>query len=301
MNIGFIGLGTMGREIAANILKAGYALTIHDKQPKAAKSLLEGGVSWADTPKATANFADILFTCLPGPPEVEAVALGEDGIIEGIRPGAVYIDLSSSSPQLARRMYALFKEKGVHVMDSPMTGGWWKARDGTLRVIVSGDEAVFQQCKPVMEKIAGTIVYAGGIGNATICKLMHNCMGLGIKILLAECLTLGAKAGVDPEVLWQSVNVRVSDNDRHALSRTYFLGDFDDPTFKLRLSFKDIDLATSLGREFNVPMAMANLARQEYITAMNRGWGDKDVSVAMQLQEERAGWVKVRFSDKKAD
>ncbi len=297
MNIGFIGLGTMGSGIAANILKAGHTLTIHDLHQEAATALLKSGASWAETPKAVAKSSDIVFTCLPGPVEVEAIALGKDGIIEGIQADAAYIDLTSSSPNLVRRIYGLFKEKGADVMDSPMTGGPWRARDGSMKVMVGGDEAVFQRCKPVLDAVAAEVIYTGGIGTATICKLMHNSSGLCAYLAMAECLTLGVKAGVKPEVLWSIVKANLNEIVRRALPDTYFKGDFDHPTFKLHLALKDLDLATSLGREYDIPMMITNLAKQEFITALNRGWGDKDLSVNMLLQEERAGGVEVRFPD----
>ena len=144
MNIGFIGLGNMGSGMAANILKAGYPLTVYDLRRDAAKSLIENGASWSDTPKSIAESSDIVLTSLPGPPEVEEVALGKNGIIGGIHPGIVYIDLSTNSPGLVRRMYQIFKEKGVSMMDAPVSGGPEGARTGRMSLMVGGDEAVFK-------------------------------------------------------------------------------------------------------------------------------------------------------------
>jgi len=132
MNIGFIGVGTMGGWMATSLMKAGYRLTVYDLRPEVAKPLLDNGAFWAKCPKAVAEASDIVFSSLPGPEEVKAVAIGKDGIIEGIRPDGVYIDLSSSSPTLARQIYALFKEKRAHVMDAPVSGGPTGARTGKL-------------------------------------------------------------------------------------------------------------------------------------------------------------------------
>ena len=298
MNVGFIGLGIMGSEMARNLIKAGHSLIVHDLRREAARPLIDAGASWAGTPKAVAEASNIVFTSLPGPPEVEVVALGESGIIEGIRPGGVYIDLTSNSPTLVRRIYARFKEKGAHMMDVPVSGGPGAARAGTLTLMVGGDEEIFQRCQPVMRAIGDKIIYAGGIGSGSVCKLMHNCVLYGMQALVAECLTLGVKAGVDPAPLWQVLRDGAVGQGvlfRRSLPETYFRGRFEPPNFALRLAFKDVALATSLGREFDVPMALANLTLQDMMSAMNRGWGNKDSRVTMLLQEERAGGIKVRI------
>jgi 3-hydroxyisobutyrate dehydrogenase len=300
MNIGFIGLGRMGNGMAANILKAGYPLTVHDLRREAAEPFLESGASWADTPKDVAKSSDIIFTSLPGPQDVEAVALGEGGIIEGIRPGSVYIDLSTNSPELVRRIYRVFKEKGADMMDAPVSGGPAGARTGRLTLMMGGDEAVFQKCKPVLDVIGNKVPYTGGIGCGNICKLMHNCIAVGLQVVAAECFTLGVKAGVEPRVLWQTVKEGAVGRGltfNSLLPSTYFRGSFDEPLFELRLAFKDINLANSLGREYNVPMAIGDVVYQELLTAVNRGWGDKDACKVLLLQEERAGGIEFRIPD----
>jgi 3-hydroxyisobutyrate dehydrogenase-like beta-hydroxyacid dehydrogenase len=297
VNIGFIGIGTMGSGMASNILKAGYKLTVCDIRRQVTNSLVEAGASWADTPKAIAEASDIVFTSLPGPEEVSEVALGKDGIIDGIRPNRVYIDVSSNSPTLARHIYDKFKEKGAHVMDVPVSGGPSGAREGKLTLMVGGDEEVFQQCKSVLSAIGDKITYCGKIGSGSICKLMHNCLLYGMQTVMAECLTLGVKAGVEPKALWRILKDGAPGQGvlfHRALPDIIFQGNFDPPHFALRLAFKDVSLATSLGREFDVPMAMANLTLQEMMAAMNRGWGDKDSRIAVLLQEERAGNIEIR-------
>lgn len=300
MNIGFIGLGNMGSGMAANILKANYPLTVYTRRREAAKPWLEAGASLADTPKALAECSDMVFTCLPGPQEVEAVALGEGGIIHGIQPSKAYIDFSTNSPTLVRRIYRVFKEKNAHVMDAPVSGGPIGARTGKLTVMVGGDEEVFQQCKTVLDAVGDNVIYTGNIGSGSICKLMHNCIGYGLQTIIAECFTLGVKAGVEARALWQAISVSGVGKGNlihHILPETYFRGCFDPPQFALRLAFKDVNLATSLGREFSVPMAMADLTLQELMSAMNQGWGGKDSRIAMLLQEERSGGVEVRIPE----
>ncbi len=300
MKIGFIGVGVMGSGMANNILKAGHQLTISDLRREAAGSLLENGALWADTPKAVAEASEVIFSSLPGPAEVESAALGENGIIEGIHPGSVYIDLTSNSPTVVRCIYDKFREKNAHVMDVPVSGGPAAARTGKLALMVGGDEEVFQKYKFLLNVIGDKITYAGGIGNGSICKLMHNCTLYALQTVVAECLTLGVKAGVSPKVLWRILrdgSVGQGVLFQRSLPETYFRGRFEPPNFALKLAFKDVSLATALGREYNVPMAISNLTLQEMISAMNRGWGNKDSRSAMLLQEERAGGIEVRIPE----
>lgn len=298
MKIGFIGLGNMGKGMANNLLKAGYELTVFDVRIEATKPFVKSGAKSVGSPKALAQVSDVILTSLPGPPEVEKVALGENGLIEGIRPGSVYIDLTSNSPTVVRRIYDRFKEKRAHVMDVPVSGGPAGAQSGKLTMMVGGDEKVFQQVKPVLSAIGDKITYTGKIGCGSICKLMHNCIGYGLQAITAECMTLGVKAGVEPMSLWRVLRDGGTGQGvmfHRVLPDIVFRGHFDPPHFALRLAFKDVSLATSLGRELDVPMALANLTLQEMMSAMNRGWGDKDSRIAMVLQEERAGGIELRI------
>jgi 3-hydroxyisobutyrate dehydrogenase len=300
MKIGFIGLGNMGHGMAANILKGGHSLTVSDVRREAAKTLLEDGATWADTPKAVAEVSEIVLTSLPGPPEVEAVVMGKTGILEGFKSGSTYIDLTTSSLILERQIYQNLKEKGVSMLDAPVSGGPVAANTGKLTLMIGGDEEVFQKCKPLLDLLGSSVNYTGSIGSGTICKLMHNCVLYGLQTILAECLTLGVKAGADPKALWETIKNGVVGNGillKRALPASYLKGKFEPPSFALKLAFKDVVLATSLGREFDAPMAMANLTVNELMSAMNRGWGDKDSRVAMLLQEERCGGVEVRVPD----
>jgi 3-hydroxyisobutyrate dehydrogenase len=301
MNIGFIGIGNMGLGMATNILKAGYATNVFDVREEVLKPLLDAGASRSDTIRDLATKSDIILSSLPGPKEVEEVALGKDGIIEGIKSGAVYIDLSSSSPTLIRRIYECFKEKGASVMDAPVSGGPPLANSGNLALMVGGDKDVFERCEDLLNVIGGKITYTGGIGNGSICKLLHNCMGFGFQTIVAEGFTLGVKAGVDPEVLLKVVKdgaLGQSAIFHRIMPDAYLKGKFDPPSFALKLAFKDVALANALGRELNVPMAMADLTLDELMSAINRGWGDRDSCVSMLLQEERAGGVEVRSQKK---
>ncbi len=299
MDIGYIGLGNMGSGMADNILKAGHSLTVYDCRREAAKPFIERGAALADNPRAVAEVSKIVFTSVPGPKEVEALALGKDGIIEGINTDGVYIDFSTITPALARKIYQAFKEKGANVMDAPVSGGPPLAWAGKLAVMAGGDEEVFERCKPILEVIGGNKVgYTGKIGTGSICKLMQNGVLYTMFPILAECLTLGVKAGVNPRALWRAIKdsqVGTGAILQHVLPDTLFQNRFDPPSMTLRGAIKDLDQATSLGREFEVPLAMVNLTLQEFLSAMNRGWGEKDVRISMLLQEERAGEIEVRI------
>jgi len=300
VDIGFIGVGNMGAGMANNLIKAGYTLTVNDVRRDAAGPLLEQGARWADTPKQIAMQSEITFTSLPGPPDVEAVALSAEGILAGIKPGSVFIDLSSNSPTLVRRLYDIFRGKGIDMLDAPVSGGVIGARTGLLAVMVGGDEAVFQRVKPALEAIGDNVVYCGAIGAGSICKLVHNTIGAITSQAITELFTLGVKAGADPKALWETTrrgSFGRGAGGIHRLPDTWFNGDFEPDWekgfFATKLMRKDVGLATQLAREFDVPMGLASLAEQELIEAMNRGWGDAPTGKVRLLQEERAG-VQVR-------
>ena len=291
MRVGFIGLGTMGASMASNLQRGGYDLVVHDIREDAASPHLAAGAAWADTPRQVADTSDVVFTSLPGPPEVEQVAMGDHGLLHGMRPGSAYFDLSTNSPTLIRRLHQAFAQRGVHLLDAPVSGGPKGARSGKLAIWVGGEADVFTTYKPVLDTIGDQVVHVGPIGSGSIAKLVHNCAGYMIQCALAEAFTLGVKAGVEPLPLWKAVRQGAVGRQRtfDRLADNFLPARFDPPSFALRLAHKDITLATELGREHGVPMRVANLALAELTEALNRGWGARDSRVAMLLQEERAG------------
>ena len=177
MKVGFIGLGTMGSSMAYNILQGGHELVVNDIRRETATRHLEAGATWADTPRQVAEVSDIVSTSLPGPIEVEAVSLGEDGLLSGMSAGKVYFDLSTSSPGLIRRIHQEFSAKDVQVLDAPVSGGPSGARSMNLAIWVGGDREVYERCKPVLDAIGDKVYYVGPIGCGAIAKLVHNCTG----------------------------------------------------------------------------------------------------------------------------
>jgi 3-hydroxyisobutyrate dehydrogenase len=291
MQIGFIGLGTMGASMAANLQKAGYRLVVNDIRRAAAERHLAAGATWAATPRALAAEADVVFASLPGPPEVEAVALGRDGLLEAMRRDTAFFDLSTNSPTLVRRLHGQFAERGVHMLDAPVSGGPRGAASGKLALWVGGDEAVFDRHKAVLDAIGDQARYIGPIGAGSVAKLVHNCAGYAIQTALAEVFAMGVKAGVEPLALWEAVRQGALGRRRtfDGLIDQFLPGVYDPPAFALRLAHKDVTLATQLAREIGVPMRLANLALADMTEALNRGWAERDSRVAMALQTERSG------------
>lgn len=293
--IGFIGIGTMGRSMAANIQARGHDLVVHDVNREACADLEAGGAAWADTPAAVAAACGVLLMSLPGPAEAEAVVTGDDGVLAGADSGLAVFDLTTSSPAIVRKLQAACADRGVDFLDAPVSGGPEGAKSGKLAVLVGGEEAVFERHRAVLEAMADQPIYVGPIGAGTIAKLVHNLSGYIVQTALAETFTMGVKAGLAPDALWSAVRKcalgRARTFDRLGLQ--FLPGRFDPPDFSLRLALKDVGLAVELGRENEVPMALSEYTLAELQAAMERGWENQDSRIAMKLQEERAG-VEVR-------
>ena len=291
MKVGFIGLGTMGASMASNLQKAGHQLCVNDLRREAAAPHLAAGAVWKDTPREVAEGVEVVFTSLPGPADVEAVALGGDGLIHGMRKDAAYFDLSTNSPAVVRRLHAAFKEKGLCLLDAPVSGGPKGARTRKLALWVGGERSVFDRFKPVLDAIGDQPYYVGPIGAGSVAKLVHNCAGYAVQTALAEVFTMGVKAGVDALELWKAVRQGAGGRRRtfDGLVDQFLPGAFDPPAFALKLAHKDVSLATALAREVGVPMRLANMTLEEMTEALNRGWAQRDSRVTMLLQEERAG------------
>ena len=293
MRLGFIGAGNIGSPMACHLVEAGHQLAVHDVAKEHAQQLLDTGAIWADTPAEATRDREIVFTSLPGPKEVEAVALGEDGILEGAKPGCVYVDLTTNSLVMVKTVHETFQRKGVQMLDAPVSGGVRGAITRDLIVMTSGDEATYYKIKPVLDLLGDKVTYCGSIGNGTICKLCHNLMGAGIGQVVAEVLSLGVKAGVPLETLADAIS-KGAHGKVTPLTRWYdvmFKGKFTGTplSFYLELMRKDIRLACEIGRDVDVPMEIANIVEQRYTEAMNRGWGRNAYEVVVRLQEERAG------------
>jgi len=275
MRVGFIGLGTMGSGISANMRKAGHEMVVHDARRQAAEKICAAGAEWADSPKAVAEATEVVFTSLPGPKEFEAVVRGDKGLIAGMSRGQPLFDLTTNSPTVIRNLEPLFAERGAVLLDSR----------------VGGDEQVFQRYRPVLDAAGDQVSYIGPIGAASVAKLVHNLSGYMIQTALAEAFTMGVKAGVDPLTLWKAVRNGVTGRRRtfDGLADHFLPDVFDPPRFALKLAHKDVSLATQVGREMGVPMRLANLTLEEMTEALARGWEGRDSRSSMILQKERSG------------
>ena len=288
--VGFIGLGTIGGPMAANVQKAGYNLIVHDLNREAASRHLKPGAIWAESPRALASQADVIFSSLPEPPDVEKVALGPDSLIAGIKRSAAYFDLSTNSPAVVKKLNAAFAEKGAHMLDAPVSGGPAGAASRKLAIWVGGDERVFQEHIAVLNAIGDKATYIGPVGSATVAKLVHNMSGYALACALAETFSMGVKAGVEPLALWQAVRQGIVGRRLtfDGLVDQFLPGKYDPPAFALKLAHKDVTLAMALGRELGVPMPMCDLALAEMTQALARGWGSRDSRIVMLLAQERA-------------
>ena len=296
MKIGFIGLGNMGGPMALNLIKAGHSLTVHDINPESATAHREMGASWAESPMELDSQTEVIFTSLPGPKEIEAVATGPEGILQGIHEGAIYIDSSTNSPSVVRRIAKKIHESGAEMLDAPVSGGPVGAEAGTLAIMVGGNESIFERVKPILEVIGSGVTYVGDIGSGTIAKLVHNATSFAARIAVQEGMVLAVKAGVSPSNMLKVLREAAFGKQvllTHHIPELVFKGDFDNVRFALGLSHKDVSLALELAEEMDAPLEMAEKAKLVIEEGMSRGWGAKDNLSTFMLAEERAG-IEVR-------
>jgi 3-hydroxyisobutyrate dehydrogenase len=282
--------------MARNLILAGHSLVVHDLDPAASAPHREMGATWADSPREVAEASELVFTSLPGPREVEAVALGEDGLIEGLAKDAVYIDVSTNSPTMVRRVAERMAAAGAHMIDAPVSGGPMGAEAGSLAVMVGGDKTVCERIRSVLEAIGGSVSYVGPVGSGSVAKLVHNAISMTTRIVIQEGMALAVKAGVEPSTMLEVLTEASFGKQlvlKSHIPELVFKGDFDHPRFSLGLSHKDVGLALELAKELDVPMAMAEMADEEIVRGIERGWADRDNLVTFLLAEERAG-VQVR-------
>lgn len=295
--VGFIGLGIMGGAMVANLQKHGFAVVVHDTRKEAADKPLKAGGQWAASPREVAALSDVVFTCLPSLPAIEAVALGPDGLIEGIKSGQPYFEMSTNALDLLKTLHAAFAVKGAHVLDAPISGGAGGARRGRMGIWVGGDRPSYDRFEPVLRAMGDRPIHVGGIGMGLVTKLVHNCASQATQAAIAEVFVLGVKAGAEPQSLWEAIRQGSIGRRRtfDGLADEFLPAKFEPPNAALRIILKDMMLATGLGRELGVPMRFANMALADINEAMNRGWAERDCRSVMLLPQERAG-VSIKVS-----
>jgi len=292
MRVGFIGLGNMGAPMAGFVRRAGFSLVVHDLRPDVAGPLLERGAFWADSPRDVAAQCDVVCVCVPGPADMRAVILGAGGVGEGVRSGSVVIDHTTNDASVVRDVGAALAPRGAHLLDAPLDGGREGALEGQLTLFVGGDADILGTVRPVLDTFSRSVVWVGALGAGSVTKIVHNALAMSIDLLVAECLTLGVKAGVALPRLVEAFGAGciVSQNMTFTkrMPATLFRGDFA-ARFALALAHKDFGLVGDLARNHRVPTRLLDLCRMELQEAMTRGWGDADRLKASTLQEERAG------------
>lgn len=286
MKIGFIGLGNIGSVMAKNLVKEGYALVIHDINRSAGEELLEMGAQWADTPMAVGQAGDTIITSLPGPPQIKAVMEGENGLLSGFSSKNTWIDMSTTDNHEVKRLSELAKEKGVPMLEAPVTGGLTLAKAGGITILVGGDKKVFEAQLPVLKVIGGKIVYIGPIGSASIAKVITNLLALGHLLLAGEAFMLGKAAGLDLSALFEGINA--SSGASYTIEKEIplvFNGSYD-VGFSMALTCKDLGLNMDLARKLGVPMELGALVEQIFIKAKAQYGDDANSTQAIKLLED---------------
>ena len=285
-NVSFIGLGKMGLPMSRNIMQAGFPLTVHNRSRAKVEALAAEGATAAASSAEAAATTDIICLCVPVPADVETVILGPDGVLAGARSGSLVVDFSTIDPTTNRKVAAALAEQGVGYIDAPVSGGPPGAEAGNLTVMCGGSEADYERALPVMESVGEKIVHAGPVGAGSTVKLINQ-MLVGVNLSGAvEGFVLGAKAGIDPELLLDVVSSASGDSLqlRRCFPDFVFKNSYE-PAFSANLLYKDIMLALGIGRELNVRLNLGNLALQAYEEVRNHGLGEQDFAVvAVPLQ-----------------
>jgi 2-hydroxy-3-oxopropionate reductase len=289
--IGFIGLGIMGKPMAHNLLSAGYPLVVHNRSRPAVDDLVAKGAALAQSPRQVADACDVVITMLPDSPDVEHVALGPDGLIEGARPGLLYVDMSTIAPAVAVRVAGALDEVGVRCLDAPVSGGDVGAQQGTLSIMVGGDQAAFAQVKPVFDVLGKSAVWCGPNGAGQTVKACNQVLVAVTIAGVSEALTLGAKAGVDPARIVQVLSgglarCGVLENRGQRMVR----GDFE-PGFRVRLHYKDLNIVRQTGKDYGVPLPTTAIVHELFTTAVTKDRCELDHTGLLTVIEELSGIV----------
>jgi 2-hydroxy-3-oxopropionate reductase len=289
--IGFIGLGIMGRPMARNLMKAGYELIVLNRTPEKQAELVKEGARGAASPREVAAQSDIVITMVPDSPDVELVIGGANGVLEGIRRGALVIDMSTISPKVTKQLAARLEEKGASMLDAPVSGGDVGAIQGTLSIMVGGKAADFERARPLFEAMGKKIVHMGDIGAGQITKAANQVVVAGVIAAVAEGLVLGSRGGVSPEKIIDVLSGGMAGNRVMEVKREKFLTHKFTPGFRADLHHKDLGIALSAAREMGVVLPMTALLDQFYVAMNRKGWGNEDDSAMMRLIEDLSEYV----------
>jgi 2-hydroxy-3-oxopropionate reductase len=284
--VGFIGLGIMGMPMARNVMEAGYELTVHNRSPEKAEELGKEGAAVAATPREVAENSDVVITMLPDSPQVREVVAGEDGVLEGISEGALLIDMSTISPVVTEELAEAVKEKGASMLDAPVSGGDVGAIEGTLSIMVGGEQADFQRAKPLFEAMGKTITHVGPTGAGQVTKAANQVVVALTIEAVSEALVLGSAGGVSPEKILEVLSGGLASNKVMEVKREKFLSHTFEPGFRSELHHKDLGIALAAGREYGVVMPVTAIVDQMLLSMKRKGWGGEDHSALLRIIED---------------
>ncbi len=288
MKTGFIGLGIMGRPMAKNLLKAGYELVVYDIVAPAVAEIAAAGAETAASPREVAERAEIIITMLPNSPHVKEVVLGKNGILEGAKPGSIIVDMSSIAPLAAKEVAAQAELKGVEMLDAPVSGGEPKAISGTLSIMVGGKKAIFDRCYDMLCKMGASVVLCGDIGAGNTTKLANQIIVALNIAAMSEALVLGAKAGVNPEVIYQAIRGGLAGSTvLDAKAPMVLAGNFQ-PGFRIELHIKDLANAIETGHEVGVPLPLTSQVMEIMQALKVDGKANNDHGGIIQFYEQLA-------------
>lgn len=289
MKVAFIGMGTMGAPMALNLLKAGFSVTVHNRTRDREVPVAEAGAQRAESPQAAAMGADVVLTCVSDTPDVEAVLVGPQGVIHGAQPGAIAIDLSTISPTATVALAQQLGDRGVTLLDAPVSGGSEGAKQGTLSIMVGGDAEAFARARPVLAAMGRTITHLGPSGSGQITKAINQIIVAGTYWAVAEGMALGLKAGLDMDQVVQAVGSGaagswgLTNRSGNMIANEYPLG------FRVRLHQKDLKIALDAAQKLGVALPMAAFVDQAETGLIGRGYGDEDISAIARILREQAG------------
>jgi len=287
--IGFIGLGIMGRPMARNLLRAGYPLVVHSRSRPPVDEVVAAGARAATSPREVAAECDVLITMLPNSPDVELVALGKNGIVEGARSGLLYADMSTISPLVSKKVGAALATKGVRMLDAPVSGGEKGAIDAALSIMVGGDQAVFDAALPIFQAMGKTITYLGPLGSGGFTKLANQIIVAVNLTALGEALTLAKKAGLDRDLTLTALAGGLAGSKCLEQKRPNYLSGTYKPGFKIDLHYKDLGLIMESARELGVPLPTTAVVQELFSALRVKGDGGLDHSGVITLLEALAG------------
>lgn len=289
MRLGFVGLGNLGRHLAASLVRAGFPLTVHDRDETAARPLLAAGAAWASSPRDVAAASDSVLTCLPSPVAVDAVVTGDAGLLEGLREGSTWIDSSTNDAHELRRLAALAEAGGVRCLEAPVTGGVHLADSGEITVLVGGDAGVFAEQLPVFEAIGGKVFHIGPLGSASVIKAITNMLAFSHLVASGEALMLARRAGLDLAQSFEVIRASSGNSFVHETEGQVILNGSYNIGFTLDLACKDLRFAQELGREFGVPLELAGLVEQTFLRAREQYGGSAWSPMVVKLLEDALG------------